>query len=41
MEDDVSGESVVEDRPHLCKRLKANGARTEGVKEDIVDLCFK
>jgi len=40
MEDDIFGESVVEERPHLCKRLTVNGAMTEGVV-NIVDLCFR
>jgi len=40
MEDDIFRESVVEERPHLCKRLTVNGAMTEGV-ENIVDSCFR
>jgi len=40
MEDNIFGESVVEERSYLCKRLTVNGAMTEGV-ENIVDLCFK
>jgi len=40
MEDDIFGESVIEKRPRLCKRLTVNGAMTEGV-ENIVDLCFR
>jgi len=31
MEDDVFGKSVVEERPHLCKRLTVNGAMTDRV----------
>ena len=41
MEDDVFGKSVVEERLHLCERLTVNGAMTEGVEENIVDLCFR
>ena len=41
MEDDVSGKSVVEERPDLCKRFTVNGAMTEGVEENIMDFCFK
>jgi len=40
MEDDIIGESVVEERLHLCERLTVNGTMTEGV-ENIVDLCFR
>ena len=41
MEDNVFGQSVVEERPHLCKRLTVNGAMTEGAEENIVDLRFR
>jgi len=41
MKDDVFGKSVVVERPDLCKRLTVNGAMTEGVKENIVDLCSR
>jgi len=40
MEDDNFGESMAEERQHLCKRLTVNGAITEGV-ENTVDLCFR
>jgi len=40
VEDDVFGKSVVEERRYLCKRLTVNEAMTEGVEENMVDLCF-
>jgi len=41
MEVDIFGKSVVEERPHLCKRRTVNGAMTEGVEENIVNLCSR
>jgi len=35
-----NGDDVLE-RPHLSKRLTVNGAMTEGVGKNIVDLCFR
>jgi len=40
MEHYIFGESVVEKRPHLYKRLTVNGAITER-DESIVNLCFR
>jgi len=40
MEDDIFGESMVEERPHVCKCFTVNEAMTERV-ENIVDLCFR
>jgi len=41
LEDNVFGKSVFEERPHLGKRLTVNGAMTEGVEENIINLCLK
>jgi len=41
MEDCVLGKSVVEVGSHLCEHLTVNGSITEGVEENIVNLCFR